>query len=78
MFADSALYSRSVDANVTADLYLSYNWKNLVGRTTVSAGVNNIANQAPPYVYAGFLANSDASTYDYMGRFFYLRLGQSF
>ncbi len=70
--------SREVDANITSDLFLNYNWKNIVGRSTVSVGVNNVLDQDPPFVYAGFLANSDASTYNYMGRFFYLRLGQTF
>lgn len=29
-------------------------------------------------IYDGFLANSDAATYDYIGRFFYLRLTQAY
>ncbi|MCE9579209.1 MAG: TonB-dependent receptor [Deltaproteobacteria bacterium] len=69
---------RDVNSNTTMDLFVTYGWKNLVGRTSVSAGVNNVADTKPPFIYAGFLANSDASTYDYMGRFFYVRASQSF
>jgi outer membrane receptor protein involved in Fe transport len=70
--------SRKVDSNITNDLFVNYSWKNLVGKTAISAGVNNVFDKKPPFVYAGFLANSDASTYDYMGRFVYVRLGQTF
>jgi hypothetical protein len=35
-------------------------------------------NQKPPLIYIGFQADSDASTYDYMGRFFYMRMTQQF
>jgi outer membrane receptor protein involved in Fe transport len=37
-------------------------------------GVNNLFDVAPAVVANGFLASSDAATYDYMGRYFYVRL----
>ena len=45
--------------------------------------MNNVFDAGRPYVANGFLAGSDASTYDYLGRYFYaaavlqLLLGQS-
>jgi outer membrane receptor protein involved in Fe transport len=48
------------------------------GRSTISAGVNNVLDQDPPNIYNGFLATSDSNTYDFLGRFFYVRLSQLF
>jgi iron complex outermembrane receptor protein len=70
--------SRKVDANVTADLFVGYNIKWLAGATALTVGVNNITDQDPPLTYSGFLANSDAATYDYLGRYFYSRLTHTF
>jgi len=69
---------RKVKANVTADVMAGYTFASPVGKTQLSAGVNNIADQDPPKVYNGAAASSDADTYDYLGRFFYLRLSQLF
>jgi outer membrane receptor protein involved in Fe transport len=64
--------------NVTADLFVGYNIKWLAGATALTVGVNNITDQDPPLIYSGFLANSDAATYDYLGRYFYSRLTHTF
>jgi len=74
---DGAL-SRKVDPNVTADVLASYSITTPAGRTTISGGVNNVLDQDPPNIYNGFLATSDFATYDYLGRFFYLRMAQLF
>ncbi|HTE52830.1 MAG TPA: TonB-dependent receptor [Kofleriaceae bacterium] len=74
---DGAL-SRKVSANVTADALASYTFANPIGKTIVSGGVNNVLDQKPPNIYNGFIATSDSNTYDYMGRFFYVRLTQGF
>jgi outer membrane receptor protein involved in Fe transport len=70
--------SRNVDNWYKADLYASYSFKNAAGRTTLSAGVNNVLNQNPSLIYIGFAGDSDSSTYDYMGRFFYGRISHLF
>ena len=70
--------SRNVDAWYKADLYASYSFKNAAGRTTLSAGVNNVLNRNPSLIYIGFAGDSDSSTYDYMGRFFYGRVSHLF
>jgi outer membrane receptor protein involved in Fe transport len=56
------------DANVMYDLELK------TGSVTGQLGVNNLFNAAPAVVANGFLASSDAATYDYMGRYVYVRL----
>jgi iron complex outermembrane receptor protein len=70
--------SRDVASWVKFDLTGTYSVKTAAGRTTLSVGVNNLLNANPPLIYSGFLGDSDASTYDYMGRFFYARLAQLF
>jgi outer membrane receptor protein involved in Fe transport len=72
------MYSRDVDINVTGDLFAGYTSKNKLGTTRFTVGVNNISDQRPPLIYIGFAGDSDASTYDYMGRYFYARLSQLF
>ncbi len=76
---DNMAYAeRKVDAHVTADLFGSYTLESNIGTSRLTLGVNNVLNQAPAVVYNGFLANSDASTYDFLGRYFYARFVQSF
>ena len=47
-------------------------FSNPAGYTRIQAGINNLADQTPPVIYNGFLAASDASMYDYLGRYFYV------
>jgi iron complex outermembrane receptor protein len=70
--------SRDVAAWTKVDVFGSYTVKSSAGRTTVAIGVNNVANVLPAVIYAGFAGTSDSSTYDYMGRFMYVRLAQMF
>jgi iron complex outermembrane recepter protein len=70
--------SRDVPVNVTADLFGSLSFKGTAGITTLALGINNLTDQDPSLIYSGFAADSDASTYDYMGRFYYMRLSQRF
>jgi iron complex outermembrane recepter protein len=70
--------NRDVDANVTADVFGSYAFQTPAGKTSVAIGVNNVLDQEPAVIYNGFLAESDAATYDYLGRYFYARLSQAF
>jgi outer membrane receptor protein involved in Fe transport len=69
---------RDVDSWYKVDLYGTYAFKNAAGRTSISAGVNNLLNRNPSLIYIGFAGDSDAATYDYLGRFFYARLSQMF
>jgi outer membrane receptor protein involved in Fe transport len=72
------MFARDVDANFTADLFGGYMFKSAAGTTRLTVGVNNLTDQRPPLIYVGFAGDSDASTYDYMGRYFYARLAQAF
>jgi outer membrane receptor protein involved in Fe transport len=70
--------SRRIDSNVTADLFAGYTVKSKGGTTSLTIGVNNVTDQDPPLIYSGALGNSDASTYDFLGRYFYTRLSHNF
>ncbi|MFH0901522.1 MAG: TonB-dependent receptor [Pseudomonadota bacterium] len=70
--------SRYVDSSVTADVFASFKIGSRAGQTMLNLGVNNVLDQDPPVIYQAIQADSDASAYDYIGRFFYLRLSQLF
>jgi len=70
--------SRDVAKWYKADVYASYSAKSSAGTTSLTVGVNNVMDRNPPIIYIGFQADSDAPTYDYMGRFIYARLSQQF
>ena len=72
------LVSRDVSAYVTFDAYLAYALKSPMGTTTFAAGIKNALDQNPPYVFSNTTTFSDPGTYDYMGRFVYARVAQSF
>ena len=63
---------------VNADLFLTYALKSSQGTTNVTVGLNNVANAQPPAIYNGPALNADSSAYDFLGRQFYVRLGQMF
>ena len=69
--------SRKVPQYATADLFFGYAFKAAGGTTNVTVGVNNLTDATPSAIYDG-TADSDPSIYDYMGRYFYLRLGHAF
>jgi outer membrane receptor protein involved in Fe transport len=60
------------------DLNASYVLRSPAGRTVLMAGVNNVFDQSPQYVYSAPLANSDPTIYDYVGRFVYGRVQHTF
>jgi iron complex outermembrane recepter protein len=68
--------ARDVDPYTKLDVFGSYAFGGTHGRTLLSVGVNNVLDQAPPTIYGAFTADSDPSTYDYLGRFAYVRLTQ--
>jgi outer membrane receptor protein involved in Fe transport len=75
---DNTGTARTVSAYNAWDLYASYAFPWNAGRTTVNVGVNNVFNTDPPKIYNGFLAASDPTAYDFMGRFFYGRITHAF
>jgi iron complex outermembrane receptor protein len=73
-----AAASRDVDRYFKLDLFGGYDFRTGLGRTTLQVGVNNLFDATPPVVYNAAAANSDAATYDFIGRMVYLRLSQLF
>jgi outer membrane receptor protein involved in Fe transport len=73
-----ATASRDVDRYVKLDLYGGYDLPSWLGKTTLQVGVNNVFDATPPVVYNAPAANSDATTYDFVGRMVYLRMSQLF
>ena len=69
---------RSVEANITGDIFVQYAIKSPAGTSALTLGMNNVLDQDPPFIYDGFYADSDASAYDFLGRYFYARYTQSY
>ena len=70
----AAPISRQVQDYYAFDANVAYDFETRIGTASAQFGVNNLFDAKPAYVANGFLASSDAATYDYMGRYFYLRL----
>jgi iron complex outermembrane receptor protein len=73
-----AVASRDVDRYVKLDLFGGYDFRTGLGKTALQVGINNLFDAAPPVVYNAAAANSDATTYDFVGRMAYVRLSQLF
>jgi outer membrane receptor protein involved in Fe transport len=70
---------RRVEHYLPIDLFASYTLRNwAAGTTALVLGVTNIGDVQPPFLATAFAANSDPSSYDYVGRFFYTRLTHNF
>ena len=70
---------RVVPHYLPIDIFLSYTLKGwAAGTTSLVGGIQNVGDIQPPYLYGAFAANSDPSSYDYIGRFFYTRLTHTF
>jgi len=63
-----------VDAYNVWDGFVSYTFANPMGRTAIAAGVHNLFDRAPPLIYDSATPTSDPTAYDFVGRFFYMRL----
>ncbi len=64
---------RIVESNVQHDLQFSYdfNYDNM-GQGMFTFGVQNVLDEEPAKIFNGFLATSDETAYDFLGRYFYL------
>lgn len=65
---------RDVESNSVLGLRGTYRLFTGAGGTVLTLGVNNVFNQPPVVIFNGLLGTSDFSTYDYMGRYLYLRV----
>jgi outer membrane receptor protein involved in Fe transport len=59
-------------------LNVVYDWEMKAGTATAQLGVNNVFDAKPAYIANGFLAGSDPTAYDFMGRYMYLRLSYNY
>ncbi len=69
---------RVIPAYAVADLFLSYDLKSSLGKTGFLFGVNNVFDEAPRALYNINVVPSDETAYDFLGRYFYLKLSHSF
>jgi iron complex outermembrane receptor protein len=69
--------SRTISANMTFDLLVSYKLKSPVGTSTLSVGVRNLLNTDPPFIYSNTTLFTDAA-YDFVGRYMYARIDHRF
>lgn len=69
--------SREVRSNLVFDLAGSYGLKGPLGVTTVMIGVRNVFDSAPPKIFTAAENNTDP-TYDFMGRYVWARVTQTF
>jgi len=44
----------------------------------LKVGISNLFDVNPPYIYSAALASSDPTAYDYLGRFVFGRVQQTF
>ncbi len=65
---------RDVDANHLFGFQGSYRLFSGAGSSVITIGINNVFDAAPAVIFNGFLGTSDASTYDFLGRYLYIRL----
>ena len=69
---------RRVQSYYQIDVHAGYTLASSLGKTSLFAGIMNLLDKAPPYIYSAALANSDPSTYDYLGRYVYGRVQHRF
>lgn len=64
----------TVESMLYWDLVGSYNWRMF----RITAGVNNILDEDPPYFHGAFNANTEPGTYDVIGRRFFTSISMDF
>ncbi len=70
--------NRQVSSYFQVDIHAGYTLVTSYGRTNFFAGITNLMDKQPPYIYSAALANSDPASYDYLGRYFYGRVQHTF
>jgi iron complex outermembrane receptor protein len=71
----SSCYAPTVDSIMYHDLSGYYD---LTNNISLSAGVNNLLDEKPPYYTGSNDSNTDPYTYDVMGRYFFVRASMKF
>ncbi|WOT06413.1 TonB-dependent receptor [Shewanella youngdeokensis] len=73
--APSECYAPSVDSIIYHDLSATYDATETV---RLSAGINNVLDEEPPYFTGNNDSNTDPYTYDVLGRYFFVRASVKF
>ena len=68
-------YTQIIPSQFYSDIVASYTYDDSV---TVTAGITNITDEAPPFIDTGFNGKTDPSTYRMFGQGYYLRLKWTF
>jgi len=68
-------YTQIIPSQFYSDIVASYTYEDSV---TVTAGITNITDEAPPFIDTGFNGKTDPSTYRMFGQGYYLRLKWTF
>jgi len=71
-------YIQDIDSQFYHDIVASYTFEAFGSTTTLSGGITNVTDEAPPYIEVGFNATTDPPTYRMFGRGWYLRLAWEF
>ena len=73
-------FFRNVESWASVDIFASYRISSPLGLTSLAGGINNVGDTEPPFIdnVNSTGMNSDSSSYDYLGRYFYFRLSQTF
>lgn len=69
--AEYGEYQRTIEAVTYFDVYASYDLDVLGTESQLYFGVDNVANEDPPYSTDAFNDNTDVRTYDTLGRYYY-------
>ena len=74
--------SREVDSWTSLDLVASYSWKPSAGvwfsGTTLTCGIDNVTDEAPPFAAGAFADGYDTSLYSLAGRRYRIALSRDF
>lgn len=68
-------YVQKIASQYYSDIVASYIYDDSI---TITGGITNITNEAPPYIDTGFNAKTDPSTYRMFGQGYYVRLKWTF
>ena len=73
---------RKVDSWTTLDLVASYRWSSSedvwLGNTTLTVGIDNVTDEAPPFAAGAFADGHDSSLYNLEGRRFRISVSREF
>jgi iron complex outermembrane receptor protein len=75
---DDGRYVQDIPSQLYHDIVASYSFDAFGSNASISGGVTNLTDEAPPFIEIGFNASTDPSTYRLFGIGYYLRLAFEF